>query len=111
MANTFKNAGVAISTSRTILYTCPVATQAVIHALYISNVDGVNDADVTVEITVDGGSNYFHVAKSVPVPAGATLLLDKPMNLEANDVIALTASVAGDLEVFASILEITPPTA
>jgi len=28
------------------------------------------------------------------------------MNLEAGDIIALTASVAGDLEVFASILEI-----
>jgi len=104
MANTFKNAGIAIGTSRTTLYTCPAATQAVIHALYISNVDGVNDADVTVEITVN--STYFHVAKTVPVPADATLLLDKPMNLEAGDIIALTASTAGDLEVFASILEI-----
>jgi len=106
MANTFKNSGSAIGTSRTTLYTCPAATQAVIHALYISNIDGVNDADVTVEITVDGGTTYFHVAKTVPVPADATLLLDKPMNLEAGDIIALTASTAGDLEVFASILEI-----
>jgi len=106
MANTFKNAGVAIGTSRTTLYTAPAATQSVIHALYISNIDGVNDADVTVEITVDGGTTYFHVAKTVPVPADATLLLDKPMNLEAGDIIALTASTAGDLEVFASILEI-----
>jgi len=104
--NTFKNAGIAIGTSRTTLYTTPAATQSVIHALYISNIDGVNDADVTVEITVDGGTTYFHVAKTVPVPADATLLLDKPMNLEAGDIIALTASVAGDLEVFASILEI-----
>jgi hypothetical protein len=106
MANVFKNAGVAIGTSRTTLYTCPSNTQTVIHALYISNIDGVNDANVTVEITVDGGSTYRHVAKTVPVPADATLLLDKPMNLEAGDIIGLTASAAGDLEVFASILEI-----
>jgi len=106
MANTFKNAGVAIGTSRTTLYTTPAATQSVIHALYISNIDGVNDADVTVEATVDGGTTYFHIAKAVPVPAGATLLLDKPINLEAGDILTLTASVAGDLEVFASVLEI-----
>ena len=56
MANTFKNAGVAIGTSRTTLYTAPANTQSVIHALYISNIDGVNDADVTVEVTVDGGT-------------------------------------------------------
>jgi len=106
MANTFKNAGVAIGTSRTTLYTAPAATQSVIHALYISNVDGTNDADVTVEVTVDGGTTYRHIAKTVPVPADATLLLDKPINLEAGDIIAFTASTAGDLEVFASILEI-----
>jgi len=52
MANTFKNAGIAIGTSRTTLYTCPAATQTVIHALYISNVDGVNDADVTVVLHI-----------------------------------------------------------
>jgi len=106
MANTFKNAGVAIGTSRTTLYTAPASTQSVIHALYISNIDGTNDADVTVEVTTDGGTTYFHIAKTVPVPADATLLMDKPINLEAGEIIALTASAAGDLEVFASVLEI-----
>jgi|TARA_B110000908_G_C9825281_1_gene258941 hypothetical protein len=105
--NTFKNAGVAIGTSRTTLYTCPAATQTIFHALYISNIDGTNDATVTIEITVDGGTTYRHIAKTVSVPADATLVLDKPINLEAGDIIGLTASVAGDLEVFASILEIT----
>ena len=107
MSETFKNAGIAIGTSRTTLYTCPALTQSVIHAMYISNVDGTNDADVTLEVTTDGGTTYFHVAKLVPVPAGSTLILDKPINLEAGDIIGLTASVAGDLEVFASILDIT----
>ena len=68
MANTFKNAGVAIGTSRTTLYTAPSATQSVIHALYISNIDGVNDADVTVEVTVIGSlSRIQPVVLSVTV--------------------------------------------
>ena len=105
--NNFKNAGVSVGTSRTTLYTCPAATQVIINALYVSNIDGTNDADVSIEVTVDGGTTYFHVGKTIPVPADATLLLDKPINLEAGDIIALTASSAGDLEVFASVLEIS----
>ena len=107
MANTFKNAGISVGTSRTVLYTCPAATQTLINALYISNIDGVNNADVTVEITVDGGSTYRHIAKQVAVPAGSTLILDKPLNLDVGDKIAITASASGDIETVCSILEIT----
>jgi hypothetical protein len=107
MANTFKNAGVAVGTSRTTLYTCPSSTEAVIHALYVSNIDGTNDADATIEITIDGGSTYRHIGKTVPIPADSTLILDKPINLEAGDILALTASATGDLEAVVAILEIT----
>lgn len=107
MANTFKNAGVQVAATRTTLYTCPAATQAVIHALYISNVDGAADADVDIEITVDGGTTYRYIGKTVPVPADSTLILDKPINLEAGDILAVTASAAGDLEAVVAILEIT----
>lgn len=107
MANTFKNAGVQISTSRTTVYTCPSATQSVIHALYISNVDGTNSVDVDIEVTVDGGSTYRYIGKTIPVPADSTLVLDKPINLEASDILAITASAASDVEAVCSILEIT----
>ena len=107
MANTFKNAGVQISTSRTTVYTCPSATQSVIHALYISNVDGTNSVDVDIEVTVDGGSTYRYIGKTLPVPADSTLVLDKPVNLEASDILAITASTASDVEAVCSILEIT----
>ena len=33
------------------LYTCPVSTTTVVHAVYISNVDGENDATVDVLVT------------------------------------------------------------
>ena len=107
MANTFKNAGVAVGTTATTLYTCPASTDGIIHALYISNIDGTNSADVDVEVSVDGGSTFYYVGKTLPVPADSTLILDKPINLEASDVIRLTANATGDLQAFASVLEIT----
>ena len=107
MANTFKNAGVAVGTTATTLYTCPASTDGIIHALYISNIDGTNSADVDVEVSVDGGSTFYYVGKTLPVPADSTLILDKPINLEQNDVVRLTASATGDLQAFASVLEIT----
>jgi len=107
VANAFKNAGVAVLATRTTLYTCPSATEAVVHALYISNVDGTNSADITVEATIDGGTTYRTIIQAAPVPAGGTIVFDKPINLEASDILAVTASVASDLESFASVLEIT----
>jgi hypothetical protein len=111
MANSFKNAGVAItSTARTTVYTCPTTvpiTTTILHAIYISNVDGANSVDVTVEATIDGGTTYRKIGYLLPVPPNSTLILDKPVNLEGADILAVTASVANDLDVFCSVLEVT----
>jgi len=107
MANTFKNAGAQIGTARTVVYSCPPNAQAVIHSLFISNVDGTNDATVNIEITVDGGITYRHIGKSLPVPADSTLIIERSINLESNDILVVTASDYGDVEAVASILEIT----
>ena len=106
MANSFKNAGAAIGSTRTVLYTCPNASEAVIHALFISNVDTSVQGTVNIEITVDGGTTYRHIGKNIPIPPESTLTLEKPINLEANDKIALTANQSNVLEVVASILEV-----
>jgi hypothetical protein len=107
MANTFKNVGDALTTAGADVYTCPASTQAVIHAIYISNIDGAVSADVTIKCTVDGGITYRHIAYTVPVPADSTLILDKPINMEAGDKLHMAASTDSDLELFMSILEIT----
>ena len=107
MANTFKNSGAALTTTGADIYTCPASTSAVIHSIYVSNIDGTNSADVDIKVTTDGGTTYYHVAKTVPVPADSTLVLDKPVNLEAADKVHMTASANSDLEAFMSILEIT----
>jgi|TARA_B100001079_G_C16297671_1_gene463929 hypothetical protein len=108
MANSFVNTGAALSTTnRTTVYTCPANTQAIIHAVYLSNVDGTASVDVTVEATDDGGTTYRKIGYLLPVPARSTLVLDKPVNLEAADILAVTASAAGDVEVFLSVLQVT----
>ena len=107
MANTFKNAGVAIGTSDTTIYTAPAATTGIIHAIYISNVDGTNDASVDITVTDTSAGNTFHIMKTVLVPADSTLVIEKPINLEPTDVLKAKATVAGDLEAFVSVLEMT----
>ena len=107
MANTFKNAAVAIGNTNTTVYTCPASTSAVVHAVYISNVDGTNDATVDVIVTANSQGTNFHIMKTVDVPADSSLVIEKPINLEANDILICKASAAGDLEAFASVLEIT----
>lgn len=114
MASAFKNAGMTIVTSDNAsanFYTCPSSTVAVIHALYISNKSSTNVANVDVKVTIDGGTTFRHIGKSLQIPIENTLVLDKPINLEANDIIRIVAemnedSTSPDVEVFASILEI-----
>ena len=116
MPNAFTNAGIAIGASATTIYQVPIGTDSsVVHSIYIANVDGVNSATVNIEVSTDGAglANFFHVAKTVQVPADSTLILDKPINLfnannaSVGDKMRATASVAGDLECFISILEIS----
>ena len=107
MANVFKNAGVAVGTSATTIYTAPAATTGIIHAIYISNVDGTNDASVDITVTDTSSGNTFHIMKTVAVPADSTLVIEKPINLEPTDVLKVKASAAGDLEAFVSVLEMT----
>ena len=116
MANAFKNAGVAIGSSATTIYQTPIGVNSsVVHSIYIANIDGVNSATVNIEVSTDGAGsgNFFHIAKTVVVPADSTLILDKPINLRnasngtAGDLIRATASTAGDLQAFVSVLQIT----
>lgn len=107
MANIFKNAAVAIGNSATTIYTAPANTTGIIHAIYISNIDGTNDATVDITVTDTSAGSTFHILKTVDVPADSTLVIEKPINLEPTDILKATASSAGDLEAFASVLEMT----
>jgi hypothetical protein len=114
MASSFKNAGMTVVTtdnSSANLYTASGVT-AVVHAVYISNKSSSNEANVDVKVTTDGGSTFYHIGKSLRIPVENTLVLDKPINLETNDILRVVAEVnadssAPDVEVYASILEIS----
>jgi hypothetical protein len=107
MANIFKNAAKAIGNSATTVYTCPAATTGVIHAIYISNIHATNDVTVDITVTDTSATATFHIAKNLSVPNGSVAIFEKPINLEATDILKLTASAASSLEAFASILEMT----
>jgi len=108
MAQSFTSAATGSNTNITTMYTCPAATTAVVHAMYLSNVDGTNDA--TVSVSVSGSANFNtrrFLLKTVDVPADSTVVIEKPINLGAADKLETQASANDDIEVFASILEIT----
>ena len=115
MASTFKNQGLDVGVlddSTGNMYTAGGSVYAVIHALYISNLSSTNAAKVNVKVTIDGGSTFRHVGRSLNVSANNTLVLDKPINLEPNDILRVYAdpnpdSSSVDVEAFASILEVT----
>ena len=107
MANTFKNQGAALTTGGGVVYTAPGATTAIIHSCYVSNIDGTSSVDVDIKATARSGDTYYHVAKAIPVPAGSTLVLDKPIDLEATGDVHMTASANSDAETVLGILEIT----
>jgi len=115
VASTFKNFGLDVGTADDAtgnMYTAGGSVEAVVHALYISNKSATNVAKVNVKVTTDGGSTFFHVGRSLEIDVNNTLVLDKPINLENNDILRVYAdptpdSSSVDVEAFASILEIS----
>ena len=108
MANTFKNAVTSSFTTVGAFYTCPASTTAVVHAVYLSNVDGTNDE--TISLSVSGSANFNDrkfILKTVDVPADSTVVIEKPINLGAGDKLEAQASQTASIDVFASILEMT----
>lgn len=110
MANTYKNAGVTLTTTDpTTVYTCPAATTGIVQAVCASNVDTVNDTTVTVTWTDDSNADAdYSLITGASVPKTSTLqVLDKPIVLEAGDTIVVTAGSANDLDVTVSVLQIS----
>ena len=115
MASAFKNAGLDVGVlddATGNMYTAGGSVTAVVHAIYISNKSATNIAKVNVKVTTDGGSTFYHIGRSLEVDVNNTLVLDKPINLENNDILRIyadpnTDSSSVDVEAYASILEIS----
>jgi len=70
-----------------------------INSIFCANVDGTNQADISVSIY--NGTTDFYLAKTLTVPAGATQIIsskDTYFYLEEGDSIRALASATSDLE-------------
>lgn len=107
---TGKSAGIAVTTSATAIVANGAGSNKVfkVNALYVSNVDGVSNADVTVTFYNADNTTSYHIAKTVTVPADSTIdVLTKAIYLEEGDELRLAASINGDIEAVASFEEIS----
>lgn len=105
---TGKTAVQQVGTSATAIVTNSAASGKVykVNALYISNVDGTNNAEVNIDIF--RSSTAYHIAKTLVVPADATIdVLSKALYLEEGDALRITANETSDLEAICSYEEIS----
>jgi hypothetical protein len=110
MAETYKNAGLAITNSEQDIYQCPAGTAAIVMTLRVTNIDGTNDDNITAKVTDSSNTNIASVAHTISVPADTSLELagDSKIILEAQDKVRLTGGASsGDLMGFISVVEIT----
>lgn len=104
-ANTAVDADVAASAVS--LLTCGSNKLQKINSLVIANIDGSNAA--TIDVWVTRSSADYYIAKTISVPADATLVvIDKSMGLYLieSDILKIQASAAGDLSATCSYEEI-----
>jgi len=109
LAESYKNAYLDITSSAQTLYTNSSGGSGIIVTLRITNVDGATDDTITADI-IDATSGNSRIAYTISVPADSTIELagTSKLFLENGDSIQLQGgNASGDLEAFASILEIT----
>lgn len=103
-----KSAVQTVTTSPTAIVSNSAASGKVlkINALYVSNVDGTNNAEITVDLY--RSTTAYRIANTVIVPADATLdVISKAIYLEEGDSLRLTANANSDLEAVCSYEEIS----
>ena len=97
------NAAAAITTSRAAAIDVAADVVAKVNTILVCNIDGTNAADVTIEVSIDNGSNFVALASTISVPADATLsFLENPIYLDETDLLYFTASANSDLTYFVS---------
>ena len=97
----------SITTASTAIITNSTVSNTVlkISALYVSNVDGINNEEVTVDVF--RSSVAYHIARTVVVPADSTLdVINKSIYLLEGDALRLTAGNNSRLQAICSYEEI-----
>jgi hypothetical protein len=105
--NTFKRQTTnSVGSAFTTVYTVPVGKTTVIIGGVVSN---TGTTTVDTEIAINDGSNDINITgKDTPVPAGTALsFIDGKVVMQAGDVLKAKGSVAGQLDVMLSFMEIS----
>lgn len=105
-----RTVGAALTTSSADILTNSAASNKVfkVNAIYVANIDGTNNADVTVGFFDASASATYRLAYTITVPADATLdVLSKAIYLEEGDKITALASANSRLEIVVSFEEIS----
>lgn len=104
---TFKNATAIIpdaSTSYATIYSASGTT--VVHAIYISNNSVGGNAEVVLEVVDSSAGVNIPILDKVPLRANTTLMLEKPINLEASDSVRIKSNTGVAITAFASVMEV-----
>ena len=106
MANTYKNVKADLtSTGLVVLLNVPTGSTCILKSILVSEDTG---ATPTIDITLVESSNIFSMFKSKALSANQTLeLLDKPLVIQAGEILKAQASAANQLHIIVSYLEIT----
>jgi hypothetical protein len=102
-----KTAVASVTTTASTLVENPSASNKVfkLNALIISNIDGTNNSEITIDIYRN--TVAYHLVKTLVVPADASIdVLSKSVYLEEGDALRITAADADRLQAVCSYEEI-----
>lgn len=105
---TGKTAVANVTTSNTAFLTNATSSGKVlkVNLLMVSNIDGVNAGDISIDLY--RSSTPYYVARTIAVPADASLdLLSKPIYLEEGDSLKCLASANNTLNLVCSYEDIS----
>ena len=111
MAIEYKNVQVDVTdTSLTTVYTVPTATSSIVKSVRVVNVDPSNAAIVSLNVVTSAGVSYaldINRTISAFMKVTADSFHSNPLILEASEVLKIQNSAAGQLNVVASIMQVT----
>lgn len=103
-----KLARIELTTSSQTVFTTPAAKVSRVVSVIATNIDGTNNADVTIATT--DGSTAIDLLKTVVVPADASLVAisrDNILYVPAGSSLTALASANGDIVLHVSYEEIS----
>lgn len=110
MAVAYKNARAAATTSYAAVYTCPASTEAIVSHVQCSNVDGaatVTGVGVQWNDTSAAADTVLIQDAEIPVGEALDVLGGGVLHLEAGDSLQVIAGAASDVQVTASVMEVS----